>query len=311
MIEVRLTAIRYLAQDIHLFELRRVDGATMPAAQPGAHIGLHLPNGMMRQYSLLASEEQPSTYLVGIKCDVQGRGGSRYVHEQLRVGSLLQIDPPRNNFPLEEHAPHTVLIAGGIGITPIYCMQQRLHSLGHSYELHYASRTRAEMAFATELSKLPQARLHIDAEQGGRVIDVAAVVAQAPPHSHLYCCGPAPMLRIFESVTASWPAAQVHVEYFTAKEEAALEGGFTVKLARSGRELNVQPGRSLLQVLLDAGVDIPFSCEEGICGSCETRVLEGVPDHRDAILSEEERAAGKTMMVCCSGSKTACLVLDL
>lgn len=311
MIEVRLCAIRYAARETHLFELQRPDGGVLPAGEPGAHIGLHLPNGVVRQYSLVKAEERPTSYVIGVKRDPQGRGGSRYVHEQMRVGTLLQIEPPRNNFPLAPDAPHSTLIAGGIGITPIYCMLQRLQVLNRTFTLHYACRSRADMAFGDELAQLPQAQLHLDDENAGRCLDVAAIVAAAPVNAHLYCCGPAPMLSAFEAATVRRPREQVHVEYFTPKESAALEGGFTVVLARSGRELSVEAGTSLLHVLLDAGVDVAFSCEQGICGSCETPVLEGIPDHRDAILSDAERASGKTMMVCCSGSKTARLVLDL
>jgi ferredoxin-NADP reductase len=229
---MRLTAIAYAAKDTNLYEFRRTDGANLPGIEPGAHIDIHLPNGMMRQYSLVTADGDPAAYVVGIKRDRASRGGSRYVHEYLGVAEILKIGGPRNHFPLIEDAPHSVLIAGGIGITPIWCMAQRLQKLGRSFELHYASRTRDEAAFLQELQKLPQAHVHIDAEAGG-FLDLAPLVANAPAGSHFYCCGPAPMLAGYETVTKHVPAAQVHAEYFTAKEEAANEGGYVVELRKS------------------------------------------------------------------------------
>ncbi len=307
---MRLTAIAYAAKDTNLYEFRRTDGANLPGIEPGAHIDIHLPNGMMRQYSLVTADGDPAAYVVGIKRDRASRGGSRYVHEYLGVAEILKIGGPRNHFPLIEDAPHSVLIAGGIGITPIWCMAQRLQKLGRSFELHYASRTRDEAAFLQELQKLPQAHVHIDAEAGG-FLDLAPLVANAPAGSHFYCCGPAPMLAGYETVTKHVPAAQVHAEYFTAKEEAANEGGYVVELRKSELEFAIPQGRTILQVLRDAGVDTPYSCESGVCGACEAKVISGDVDHRDNVLTETERKASKTMMICCSGSKSPRLVLDL
>lgn len=307
---MRLTAIAYAAKDTNLYEFRRTDGANLPGIEPGAHIDIHLPNGMMRQYSLVTADGDPAAYVVGIKRDRASRGGSRYVHEYLGVAEILKIGGPRNHFPLIEDAPHSVLIAGGIGITPIWCMAQRLQKLGRSFELHYACRTRDEAAFLQELQKLPQAHVHIDAEAGG-FLDLAPLVANAPAGSHFYCCGPAPMLGGYETVTKHVPAAQVHAEYFTAKEEAANEGGYVVELRKSELEFAIPQGRTILQVLRDAGVDTPYSCESGVCGACEAKVISGDVDHRDNVLTETERKASKTMMICCSGSKSPRLVLDL
>ena len=307
---LRLTGIRYAAQDIHLYEFRRPDGAMLPVAEPGAHIDLHLPTGLMRQYSLVTADGDPTAYVVGIKRDRTGRGGSIYAHDQLRVGQNLEIGGPRNNFPLTEDAAHTVLIAGGIGITPIWCMAQRLAKLGRSYELHYACRDRSEAAFLDELQRLAEVTLHFDAESGGRFLDVAAIIAAIPPGTHVYCCGPPPMLAGFEAAAASLPPETVHVEYFTAKEAAAVEGGFVVELHRTGQTFAIPEGRTILQTLRDAGVDAPYSCEEGICGACQVTVVAGTPDHRDSVLSAAEQQAGKTMLICCSGSKSARLVID-
>lgn len=310
LMDLRLTAIRYAAKDTNLYEFRRPDGASLPGIEPGAHIDIHLPNGMMRQYSLVTADGDPSAYVVGIKRDRASRGGSRYVHEYLSVAEILKIGGPRNNFPLNEDAPHSVLIAGGIGITPIWCMAQRLQKLGRSFELHYASRTRDEAAFLQELETMPQAHVHIDAEAGG-FLDLAPIIASAPPDSHFYCCGPAPMLAGFESATRHVPAAQVHVEYFTAREQAATDGGYVVELHKSGLEFTIPEGRTILEVLRDEGVHTPYSCESGVCGACETKIVAGDVDHRDNVLSETERKANKTMMICCSGAKSPRLVLDL
>jgi ferredoxin-NADP reductase len=233
------------------------------------------------------------------------------MHDQLRVGSKVTVLPPRNNFPLVESAEKTVLIAGGIGITPIYCMVDRLIALGRPWELHYSCRSRMDTAFLEELSRLSQVHFHFDDEEGGKFLQVAAIVNTVPKNAHLYCCGPAPMLAAFEAATANWPVTQIHVEYFTPRFAAAQEGGFIVELARSKRELVIPPGKSILQCVREAGIQVPHSCEEGVCGACETRVISGTPDHRDTILTESERQESATMMICCSGSKSPRLVLDI
>ena len=320
LIAVRLMAIRYAAQDTHVFEFAPVAGGVLPAAAPGAHIDLHLPGGAaggrVRSYSLLLSADlavdaAQSYYRVGVKRDAHSSGGSRYLHEQMRVGMTLEISPPRNHFPLHEGDAPSVFIAGGIGITPIWSMLQRQAARGFAWALHYASRTREEAAFAAELQALPAVHLHIDAEQQGQVLDIAAIVAAAPAGAHFYCCGPKPMLAAFEAATADVPAQRVHLEYFSAKQEAASAGGYTVVLARSGRELAVPEGRSILDVLREAGVEVGYSCEQGVCGACETKVIAGTPDHRDSILTTSEREASRSMMICCSGSHSARLELDL
>jgi tetrachlorobenzoquinone reductase len=311
LLSVRVTAIRYAARDTNIYELTRGDGTDLPPYAPGAHIDLHLPNGIVRQYSLLEPEPRPATYMIAVKRDPASRGASRCVHEELRVGQSLTISVPRNNFPLVENAGHVILLAGGIGITPIWCMVQRLHKLGGSWELHYACRSRADMAFGEPLEQMASARFHFDDENEGRVLDVAGLVAAAPRDAHLYCCGPTPMLQTFEQATANWPRGQIHVEYFTPKPQRTKKGGFIVELARSKQEFVIPEGESILKVLLDAGVDVDYSCELGICGACEQRVLGGIPEHHDAILSEEEQAANAKVMICCAGCKSERLVLDL
>jgi len=311
LIEVRLTAIRYAARDTHLYEFQRTDGHPLPSADAGSHVDIHLPNGMMRQYSLVEGGVTPESYVLGIKRDPASRGGSKYVFDELKVGRVLTISPPRNNFPLALDAPHTVLVAGGIGITPIWAMLQTLQQHGRSWELHFSCRSRADMAFLKSLQKLEPVRFHFDDEAAGKFLDMNAIVAKAPKDAHFYCCGPIPMLNAFEEATKVLPTEQVHVEYFTAKEAPNLEGGYVVELSRSGKQFTVPPGKSILEVLRDAGLNVPYSCEEGICGACETTVISGIPDHRDSVLTDNERNANKTMMICCSGCKSEKLVLDI
>ena len=254
--------------------------------------------------------------MIAVNKDAASRGGSKFMHETVRAGDIVTIGVPRNNFPLVESAEHSVLVAGGIGITPIWCMIQRLQAIGRSWELYYAARNRQSTAFLDELRDLDHGihlNLHFnfDAESDGKMLDLAAIVQTATPATHLYCCGPIPMLVAFEKATTGIPPERIHVEYFAAKDSAAAEGGFAVELARSQRSLFIPVGKTILDTLLDENIDVAYSCMEGICGSCETRVLEGIPDHRDLVLTKEEKAANKTMMICCSGSKSKKLVLDL
>ncbi|MDX3895581.1 PDR/VanB family oxidoreductase [Pusillimonas sp.] len=310
-LRVRLQSIRYAARDIHLFELAKAEGGTLPPAAPGAHIDLHLGNGLVRSYSLVNAGTAPDCYVIGIKHDAAGRGGSRWAHQQWRVGSELDISAPRNNFPLDEQAPHTVLFAGGVGIMPIWCMAQRLRAIGASWELWYAARSRAEAAFMHELLESSgHVRMHYD-DEAGRIFDIAAAVAAAPAQAHLYCCGPTAMLDAFEAAAIGRAPETVHLERFAAKEASATTGGFLVHLARSGQELAVPPGASVLEVLQAHGVHLDVSCQEGICGSCEVAVIDGEVDHRDSVLTKAQQASNKMMMVCCSGAHSARLVLDL
>jgi vanillate O-demethylase ferredoxin subunit len=316
LLRVRVHSITYEAQGINAYEFRDPDGGELPAFAAGAHIDLHMANGLVRSYSLCNPQSDRHRYVVGIQKDRASRGGSTWVHNRLMVGDFIQVSHPRNNFPLAEDAGSTLLIAGGIGITPIWCMVQRLVALGRPFELRYCARTRQEAAFRAALEALtanPAAKIDFnwDGEPGGKLLDIAAVVSRTAPGTHLYCCGPLPMLAAFEAATASLPRDKIHVEYFTAKEAPSAEGGFTVVLAKAGRSFQVQPGKTILETLLDAGLNLPSSCLEGVCGTCETKVLEGEPDHRDVVLTESERKANKTMMICCSGCKGDRLVLDI
>lgn len=315
-IQMRVRSITWEAQGVLALELVAVDGAELPPFTAGAHVDLYLPNGLVRSYSICSDQEERHRYVIGVNRDANSRGGSRYLHEILRAGDTLTISPPRNNFPLNEGAAESLLISGGIGITPLLAMIRRLEKLDRSWRLYYCSRTRKSAAFLSELRALSGDRpdritYNYDGDRGGTLLDLAAVVGSAGADTHLYCCGPLPMLEAFERATSLRPPATVHVEYFAAKDTPSLEGGFEVELAQSDVTLNVPVGKSILDTLLDAGILVPHSCMEGVCGSCETRVLSGIPDHRDLILNKEEKAANKTMMICCSGSKGNRLVLDL
>jgi tetrachlorobenzoquinone reductase len=316
MMQVRVRRISYEAETINSYELVTPGGRELVPFTAGSHIDLHLPNGMIRSYSLVNDQSECHRYVIAVNKDAVSRGGSSFIHEKLRVGDIITISHPKNNFGLQENVLHSVLIAGGIGITPLLAMIRRLVALGRSCELHYAARTRRAAAFLDVLDALrcgTQAKVHLnfDQEQGGRMLRLPAIVNEAPPDAHLYCCGPAPMLEAFVAATADRPSGQVHVEHFQAKEKAAADGGFEVRLARSNRTIAVEAGKTILDALLDAGIAVNYACTEGVCGTCETRVIEGIPDHRDLFLGKDEQAANRTMMICCSGAKSRTLVLDL
>lgn len=309
-IEMRLAAVRPAARGTNFYDFARRDGGPLPPVTPGAHVDLHLPNGLVRQYSLVSARDT-GVWTLGIKRDAASRGGSAYVHDHLRAGDILRLGAARNNFPLTLDAAHSVFIAGGIGITPLWSMIEALDERGADWRLYYSCRTRDEALFLDVLARDPRVTLNFDDENGGRFLDLAAIVAAAPGEAHFYCCGPTPMLKALEAATAGCPSERVHVEYFTASQEAATAGGFRVVLARSGVEFDVEPGQTILQMLREQGLDVATSCEQGVCGLCETPVLEGEPDHRDEVLTEAERAKGDRMMICCSGCKGPRLVLDI
>jgi tetrachlorobenzoquinone reductase len=312
-LSVVVSRINQEALTVRSYELVSSDDGSLPQFAPGAHIGVDLPNGLRRSYSLVNTPGDNRRYIIAVHDDVDGRGGSRYIHDNLKVGDTLTISPPSNNFLLEEDAPHCVMIAGGIGITPLWCMIQRLEQLGRSWELWYVARTPSHMAFLKELSALPSHRVHLmfDRVAGGDVLDLRQLIAATNPGVHLYCCGPAAMLSQFESLCAEMNRHNVHVEYFHSDRDADTKGGFTVVLAKSGERIRVQQGQTILDALLDRGIEVPYSCQEGLCRSCITSVTSGVPDHRDRVLTPEERMSNRVITVCCSGSLSDEITLDL
>jgi tetrachlorobenzoquinone reductase len=315
MISTVVRSVVPIAEGVRMLELVAVAGP-LPGFRAGDHIDLELAPGLVRSYSLVgAPEPAPGCYRVAVALERDGRGGSRLVHS-LHEGARLVVRPPVGGFPLLENAAHTVLIAGGIGITPILSMVRRLVQLDASWELHYAARSPRATAFLPLLEALDpghqRVRLYLGEGGGARRLEVGRVIAATPPTGHLYCCGPTALLDEFVAATAGIDPGRVHLERFRADEVVAADNqGLTVELALSGRTIQVGDGETILDALLDAGVEVPFSCMEGVCGSCRTKVLDGTPDHRDSVLSAAERAAGETMIVCTSRAKGDHLVLDL
>lgn len=305
-----------LAPGIVGLELRPTDGGTFPPFTAGAHIDLTLPNGLTRPYSLVNAQDETHRYEIAVKREELGRGGSTFVHDSVQPGDVLKLSLPRNNFRLDEGASFSVLVCGGIGVTPIASMTQRLAALGRSWHVHYAAHSRSDAIFLHRLAELAKRAsgtldLWFDDEHGGAPLDIRARLAAAPPDAHFYCCGPGPMIAAFDAALAAVPPAHVHREHFSATTQVERQGAFCVVLAKSGRTLTVSEDETILDVLLDNGVHVDFSCMEGFCGSCRVRVLEGTPVHRDTTLSPAERAASDVMAVCCSRTNGSRLVLDL
>lgn len=290
-------------------------GAALPDWEPGAHVDLHV-DGRIRQYSLCGTPWDTRRYRVAVLHERTGRGGSGFVHTRLRPGDLIGMSDPRNAFPLAVR-PRYVFVAGGIGITPILPMIAAAEARGRPWRLLYGGRSRASMAFLDELEPYgPRVAVRPEDEYG--LLDLERELVPEPD-TVVYCCGPEPLLRAVEARCAAWPAGALNVERFAPREvtadelaeRAAHEGDFEVVLARSDRRLPVPAGCSVLEILEKNGIFPPSSCLEGTCGTCETTVLEGTPDHRDSILDDADRAAGETMMICVSRSRTPKLVLDL
>ncbi|MGO4391198.1 2Fe-2S iron-sulfur cluster-binding protein [Variovorax sp. M-6] len=305
-----------IAAQVWLFELSPEAAYPFECVAPGAHIDVELPNGAVRQYSLLTHmADQPARLVIAVKRDALGRGGSMQLCDAVEAGARLRIGAPRNHFALHAGEAPAVLFAGGIGITPIWSMVQALRQRGSPWTLHYAARSRADAPLWDRLEGDANVHLHLDDESGGQPMDIVGIAHEAPPSAHLYCCGPAPMLDAFESACGDRDRSRVHLERFGAAPVPAVApsaaNACVLRLARAEVELQVEPGQTILEVLRQAGIEVSSSCEQGICGACETRVLEGEIEHRDGILSPAERAAGNLMMICCSVGKGQRLVLDL
>ncbi|TFZ02843.1 oxidoreductase [Ramlibacter henchirensis] len=308
--QARIRSIRWEADHILGFRLEPLRGSHFPAFTAGAHIDVTLQPGMKRSYSLLNNPSQQDVYEIGVQLDPESRGGSQHIHEHWRTGQVIEVSEPRNLFPLKEDARHSILIAGGIGITPMLSMMARLESLGRSWEMHYAVRSRNRAAFLERLEGLHNVQVTIDDEPETPRLDLKALIASAPADSHVYCCGPAGMLTAFREHGGPL-GDRMHYEYFSADTELARDGGYTLQLKRSGKVIEVASGESMLDALLGAGVDVGFACFEGVCGSCRVPVVDGVPDHRDQFLTQAERDANNAVMACCSGARTTSLTLDL
>jgi vanillate O-demethylase ferredoxin subunit len=305
------------ALDICTFELVDVGGKPLPAFSAGSHIDVQLPGGITRQYSLCNDPQESHRYLIGVLKDPASRGGSKAMHELVNVGDTLTISAPRNHFPLAHEAAHSVLLAGGIGVTPILCMAERLAIASASFEMHYATRSRERTAFHQRIGKsgfASKVQFHLDDGAQEQKLQLATLLATPEAGTHLYVCGPKGFMdAVLGPARANgWPEAQIHYEYFGAEIiKSADDGSFQVQLASSGKIVRRPADQTVTAALAKAGVEILTSCEQGVCGTCITRVLEGEPDHRDLYFTPEEQARNDQFTPCCSRSKSPLLVLDL
>ncbi|QEM83765.1 PDR/VanB family oxidoreductase [Halomonas binhaiensis] len=303
------------AEDIAVFELTDPHGRQLPAFSAGAHIDVRVSDDIIRQYSLCNRSETPYSYWIGVLKDPESRGGSVAMHDSLEPGDLLQISAPKNHFPLEP-APHSLLFAGGIGITPILCMAEHLAHGASDFTLHYCTRSRTRTAFAEHLETSAfssRVHFHFD-DQLETQLNLVETLRDAPDNSHVYVCGPKGFI---DAVLAAcreqgWEESRLHCEYFAgATTSSDDDGSFEVVIASSGDCYSVPADKTVHQVLEENGVEIMVSCEQGVCGTCLTGVLEGTPDHRDLYLDDSEHAANDQFTPCCSRARSPRLVLDL
>ena len=318
---VRVVAVSDVAVDVRAYELASADGRPLPEYTAGSHIDVHAPCGLVRQYSLCNHMHPPTParctptlanrYRIAVKKEPDGRGGSLSMHEDVEIGSALAISAPRNYFPLSPEAGTSLLIAGGIGITPIYAMAQSLAAGQRPWTLHYCARSAPHAAFYRELEALGGGRVVAHFSEVP-VLDVAALLGAQAPDTHLYCCGPVGLMSVVNAAAASWEPRRVHFEWFAAPAvDHTQDAAFEIELKRSGTVLTVPADRTILQVVRECGIDAPSACEQGVCGTCETRLLAGEGDHRDLLLTAEERAENRSMMICVSRARSRRLVLDL
>jgi len=315
-IDLLVRAIRLEGQNILSFELVHPKGEWLPAVQAGAHVDVHLPGGMVRSYSLAGDPADRTRWTLGVLREPQSKGGSRAMHERVRVGGGLRVSAPRCAFWLDTDARHSVLVAGGIGITPLKAMAHELNRAGLSFELHYCARSQDHAAFVDELTALvgsDRLHWHFDGGEPANGLNMSELLAKPEPGTHVYFCGPAGFMASCEAATAHWQPGTVHREYFKAPEQTsepvASDGSFKVFLARSGQTITVESDQTIVRALELTGARIPTSCMSGLCGTCKVNYLEGDVDHRDYILNDEEKQYCLT--ACVSRAKGATLSLDL
>jgi len=313
MIPLRIQRSEMAAEGIRLFELGRGDGAPLPDFAPGAHIRVRVPSGKIRPYSLCNGPEQRASYTIAVKREEHGRGASRSLVDQAAEGDEILVSAPQNDFPLEGAPKSRLLIAGGIGITPILSMARHLAAEDKPFRLVYLTRAPEQTAFRQALAEPPfQGRVTIHHDHGdpGRAFDLWPLLEQ-PKGAHLYCCGPRGLMQSVRDMTGHWPDSAVHFEDFGASQalDTAADRPFAVRLAKSGRLLTVAAGDSILDTLRAAGIRVASSCESGSCGACRTALLEGEAEHRDFVLTDEERR--DAIMPCVSRARSDELVLDL
>lgn len=306
-----------VATDICIYELVDVAGAPLPPFSAGAHIDVYVPGGLVRQYSLCNAPGETHRYVIGVLRDPASRGGSQAMHALVKEGDVLAIGAPRNHFPLAREARKSLLFAGGIGVTPILCMAEHLAITGADFEMHYCTRSVDRTAFHHRIvgsAFADKVSFYFDDGGAEQRVDLEALLAAPAEGVHLYVCGPKGFMEaVLGTARANgWPEAQLHYEFFSAEVvKPDDDTSFEVCLARSGRSVHVAANKTVVEALAAAGVEIPTSCEQGVCGTCLTRVLEGMPDHRDMYLTPEEQSANDQFLPCCSRSKSARLVLDL
>lgn len=314
LLDLRVSALRCEARDVLWIELRRADGEALPAFTAGSHLEVHLPRQQIRHYSLCNDPRETHRYCIGVGLSRDSRGGSKYLHERLKVGQALKVSAPRNHFPLDPTAGEAVFIAGGIGITPILSMIHACSAARRPWRLFYCARNRARAAFYEDLLTIDRdaIRFHFDDEQQDRWFDVSAALSTIAADAHVYTCGPEPLMRAVEAAGANRPAGLLHFEWFSGREiDARRDRPFTVRLARSARDIHVAADRSLLEALEDSGNGIPYSCRAGLCATCRVAVLAGECEHRDTVLNAEERASNQSILACVSRAKGDRLELDL
>lgn len=316
ILTVRVDRVTRLTPEIAAFEFVHPWGGTLPGYRAGAHIDVHLPGGFVRPYSLARAPEGASAtrYLIGVKREPRSRGGSASLHERVHEGDLLAISTPRNTFPLHAEAAHHLLLAGGIGLTPLLAMAQQLAHDGRAFTLCVFARSRAHLAFADELDALPNVRYHFDEPAAAPKLELAALLRPRPAGTHLYLCGPAGFMRAALAQAAHWPDDAVHLEYFAPPDTGADAGSdepFVLALARRGLEVQVAADQTAVEALHELGIDVPTSCEQGVCGTCVVgwHAGGGEPDHRDHCLSATERRT--RVALCCSRAKAGRLTIDL
>ena len=301
-------------------ELTAPNGGELPEFSAGAHIDVVTPNGPVRQYSLCNSPAERHRYCIAVQLEADSRGGSTAIHQAAVEGSTLQINAPRNLFPLDSNAQHSLLVAGGIGVTPIRSMAASLHGEGKSFELHYCGRQLANMAYLNDLQQSEygdQVHIHCDESESAQRLDITTLLQQTDPTTHIYVCGPAGFMDYIldGAAQAGWPAQQLHREYFSASspsdDDEQGNRAFDLLLSSSNQVIRVAADTSAAGALLAAGIDVPLSCEQGICGSCLTTVLEGIPEHRDSFLTPDEQAANNCFTPCCSRAHSRQLTIDL
>lgn len=321
MLPLLVRQVRFEAIGINSYELVHADGSELPGFEAGSHVDIHLPGGLVRQYSLCGDPKDRRRYVIAVLNEENGRGGSRLLHETLQVRNIVTVSHPRNNFPLALDARRHILIAGGIGITPLKAMAHRLASDGAAYELHYCAKGPEYAAFRDELEAKTGDCLvqsHFDGGDPSRGLDIAALLKDHVEGTHLYYCGPAGFMSACAAASAHWPKGTVHSEHFKAPpapnpvlEDAGSSStdNFVVEIASSGVRFDIPAGRSIVDVLDEAGIVIDTSCVSGLCGTCKVRYLSGTVDHRDFILSDDERRDHLT--ICVSRATSQRLVLDL